>query len=122
MSKRPNSTKTRRACFLYWRFSTPHGWRLKCGCGCGIEFNPATTAWDADHDIPREHGGSDDPPNVRPLLEACHRLKTSTKDIPEIAKGKRVSDSVYGVKRPKSKLMKPPGMKYDWERGRYVRE
>jgi len=121
MSPRPSSTRTRRQCFEHWRHETPHGWRMTCQCGCGQEFNPATQKWDADHLIVREHGGSDDPPNVRPLLYDCHKVKTG-KDKGDIAKGVRQSDSIYGVRQSRSKLRRPEGMHYDWEQGRYVRD
>lgn len=117
-SPRPASVKTRRAVFLYWRYETPHGWRMKCQCGCETEFNPASEKWEADHEIVRAHLEDDEPPNVRPLLYACHRAK-SGKDKTFIAKGKRQSDSVYGVKRPSSKLRKPKGAKWNWSRRRY---
>lgn len=116
--KRPSSTKLRRQTFEFWRYQTEHGWRMKCAC-CGAEFNPATTAWDADHQIPHAIGGKDEPPNVRPMLERCHQLKTRKSDIPVIAKGKRVSDKTYGVRRSSSKLSKPKGMKWDWQAGKY---
>jgi hypothetical protein len=93
---------------------------MRCQCGCETEFNPASEKWEADHDVVHHHGGSDDPPNLRPLLYACHREK-SGHDKRRIAKGQRQSDSIYGVKRPSSKLRKPEGAQYDWDKRRYVR-
>jgi len=121
MSPRPSSTKVRRAVFLYWRFDTAHGWRMTCQI-CGIEIHPVRDVWHADHEIVRAHDGSDDPPNVRPLCKVCHATKTYTKDLPEIAKGVRQSDSIYGVRQSRSKLRRPEGMHYSWEERRYVRD
>ena len=121
MSLRPNSTAMRRRVFEYWRYETPHGFRMDCqGEACGAVIHPARDRWEADHDVVRAHGGSDHPPNVRPLCYPCHRAK-SGKDKSRIAKGQRQSDSIYGVKRPSSNLRKPEGMEYDWRRGRYVK-
>jgi hypothetical protein len=126
---RPASTKVRRECFHYWRYNTRHGWRMRCGghsnrkvegC-CGKIINPANEKWIADHEILHTYGGSDDPPNVRPMCIACEKVKTSG-DIKFVAKGKRQSDSIYGVRQSRSKLGKPAGHHYDWERRRYVRD
>lgn len=105
-TSRPNSTKIRRAAFLYWRYETPHGWRMKCGgddnyragAYCGGEIHPAIDKWIANHDSERAHDGSDEPPNVRPRCKACDSRETP-KDLKFIAKGKRQSDSIYGVKQ-----------------------
>ena len=121
--KRPGSTITRRKCFHFWRYQTEHGWRMKCA-GCGREIHPASEPWEADHLIVHAHGGSDEPPNIRPLCSgkgSCHATKTK-RDISFIAKGKRQSDSIYGVKRPSSTLRKRDGYRYDWQQRRYVRE
>lgn len=116
---RPASVKTRRKVFDHFKYLTEHGWRMDCDI-CGVRMNPARDQWIADHAILREFKGSDEPPNVRPICKLCDREKTP-KDIARIAKGKRQSDSVYGVKRPKG-FRKPKGAKFDWGRGRYVRE
>lgn len=118
-SHRPNSTTIRRACFAYWRYQDEHGrWVMDCQ-ECGSQIVPARDKWDADHDIVRAEDGSDEPPNVRPLCKHCHNNKTK-KDVRSIAKGKRQSDSVYGVRRSRSRLGKREGMHYDWEQRRYV--
>lgn len=98
MNTRGNSTKIRRKVFLYFRYMTPHGWRMRCQCGCETEFNPAADRWEADHDHLHTYDGSDDPPNTRPYLYRCHRAK-SGEDKAFIAKGQRQSDRIYGVKR-----------------------
>jgi 5-methylcytosine-specific restriction endonuclease McrA len=91
------------------------------GRPCGNVIHPATGTWEADHEVVREHGGSDEPPNVRPLCYQCHRTK-SGKDKSRIAKGQRQSDSVYGVKRSSKPMAgsRASGWKHkmngDWER------
>lgn len=104
MTTRGNSTVIRRKCFAYWRYLTPRGWRMRCQCGCNVEFNPADVKWEADHEHLHTYDGSDDPPNVRPLIYRCHKAK-SGKDKTFIAKGQRQSDSVYGVKRSRRPMM-----------------
>jgi hypothetical protein len=44
--------------------------------------------------VRRADGGTNDPRNLRPLPIAVHAAKTAEKDIPEIAKGKRIRRSV----------------------------
>ena len=109
-------------CYDYWLVTVDGYHRLPCHCDAckGALFNPANTRWEADHRIPRAHGGSDDPPNVRPMKYACHRLKTEKQDIPAIAKGKRQAARVFGIKRSRG-FYKPKGMKFDWSSGKYIR-
>lgn len=121
--KRLSTGQIHDLCFKYWKLETGDG-RIMLPCKgkfCkGALFNAATTTWHADHEIVRAHGGSDYPPNVRPLCKACHAEKTAKVDIPAIAKGKRQTKSVYGIKR-RSGFRRPHGAVYDWSRGRYVR-
>lgn len=45
-----------------------------------------------DHDpIPYAHGGPDEPWNLTPLPVADHRDKTANRDVPQIAKTKRIT-------------------------------
>lgn len=47
---------------------------------------------DWDHDpIPKSQGGPDTHWNLTPLLRADHRAKTAKRDIPQIAKTKRIT-------------------------------
>lgn len=105
-----SQVKVRRDCFDYWKQQTKMGIRLICGGAeseaktegewpCGRLIDPVRETWDADHRIPRANGGSDDPPNVRPLCEDCHDLKTRTMDVPSIAKGKRQAGKHFGIKQ-----------------------
>lgn len=64
-------------------------------CYCGGKIDPASEAWEAAHVIADFFGGKEG----KPAHVKCHRVETSTKDIPAISKSKRVSDKHYGIKR-----------------------
>lgn len=51
-----------------------------------------------DHIIPDAIGGKNDLVNCQVLCVPCHAEKTSKRDIPIIAKAKRVSDKFNGIK------------------------
>mgnify|MGYP000007543654 CR=1 FL=1 len=53
-------------------------------CGCKI-----LAGAEYDHETPCELGGDNSLGNCRCLCPKCHRLKTSTADVPRIAKAKR---------------------------------
>lgn len=53
-----------------------------------------------DHDIPDALGGDPTLENCVVLCVACHKDKTATKDIPAIAKTKRIQDQQIGIKKP----------------------
>jgi 5-methylcytosine-specific restriction protein A len=74
---------------------------------CGLKINVGER-WDADHIIALEISGNDGDDNLAPAHEACHRSKTSTADIPQIAKAKRVAAKHTGAWRPRSII---PGSK-----------
>ena len=116
MSKRPHSNALHRACVAYWK--RPHPFIVKrevmyCGI-CDARIDLGLDVWDGDHEIPHALGGSDDPPNYRPLCLPCHRKKTFTKDIPAIAKMKRVCDRHHGVKRSSTPM--PFGKRSKWKK------
>lgn len=54
--------------------------------------------WD-HYPVRRADGGTNDPRNVRPLPAAVHAEKTAKKDLPEIAKGKRLSRAAEETRR-----------------------
>lgn len=76
-----------------------------------------------DHAIPDALGGEPTLENCVVACDACHAAKTHKGDVPRIAKMKRQRSAHIGArsKRP-SRLSKPPGMKFDWSSGRYVKE
>lgn len=55
-----------------------------------------------DHEIPDALGGEPILDNCRVLCVACHKDKTTTKDIPAIAKTKRIQDRHNGIKKPRT--------------------
>ena len=92
---RPSSSKSRRECFDANSKSDETG-RVYLVCHlCGTLIDPAKEAWEAEHVIPHAFGGT----CLMPAHEKCHRVKTSTQDIPAIAKSKRLSDKHYGIKQ-----------------------
>jgi 5-methylcytosine-specific restriction protein A len=57
-----------------------------------------------DHDIPDGLGGEPTLQNCRVLCIACHKDKTTTKDVPTIAKAKRIADKHIGIKSNRPKI------------------
>ncbi len=96
--KRPSSTKVRRDCFEAHKKTDEDGHLYLVCYLSGGRFNPSTTAWEAEHVIRRVLKKDDTPSNVWPAHARCHKPKTAT-DITENAKGKRVADKSFGVKR-----------------------
>jgi len=60
--------------------------------------------WDVSHEIPLEAGGRDDDSNWLVAHRRCHRVHTSTVDIPLIAKVKRIHQRHIGAKKSKSPM------------------
>lgn len=52
-----------------------------------------------DHIIPDALGGEPTDDNCQLLCAPCHKIKTSTKDIPAIAKTKRIQDREMGIRK-----------------------
>lgn len=94
MSRRPSSTKARRDCFDANKWADAAGkiW-LTCHL-CGQPIDPVRQTWEAEHPTPHANGGIE----VLPAHTSCHRPKTA-RDVSSIAKGKRVSDFHFGIKR-----------------------
>jgi 5-methylcytosine-specific restriction endonuclease McrA len=95
-AKRPSLSKKKRA--LVW--AKTDGVCYLCHLPIGSE------PWDADHELARELGGSDDLENLFPAHKACHRLKTK-RDVKEIAKSNRLRRKhgpVEGRKKTKHPL------------------
>lgn len=57
-----------------------------------------------DHSLPDALGGEPTLENCVCLCSKCHRQKTSTVDVPMIAKTKRVKAKAIGAKRSKTPL------------------
>lgn len=70
----------------------------KCeGKNCGAKLFPGHVHY--DHVIPDRLGGDPVLDNCAVLCTACHGVKTRTKDIPAIAKSKRVRRHHAGIKK-----------------------
>jgi hypothetical protein len=52
-----------------------------------------------DHDIPDGLGGEPELWNCKVLCLVCHKLKTTQRDVPTIAKAKRVADREIGIRK-----------------------
>ena len=61
-----------------------------------------------DHALPDFFGGKPDLSNCQCLCSKCHRLKTSTADVPRIAKTKRTKAKTVGAVRTKHKWPSRP--------------
>lgn len=99
---RGSNTKFRREVFDANRRVDDRGIYIVCGmCGCRID--PVRDQWSADHEIALGLGGPDDgKTNGQPLCEPCHGRKTGERDVPSIAKSKRVSGRHFGIKERRS--------------------
>jgi 5-methylcytosine-specific restriction endonuclease McrA len=67
---------------------------------CGVKLTLGKYHY--DHVIPDGLGGEPVIENCAVLCLACHKDKTATKDVPAIAKTKRIQDRQKGIKRPRS--------------------
>lgn len=78
---------------------------MVCTCtpACKMRFNPATTAWRADHARRWAEGGRDTPDNLFPIITAHDVAVKAPTDTREVAKGKRVQAKHYGVKKLKGR-------------------
>jgi len=73
----------------------------KCeGMDCGARLHIGKFHY--DHEIPDGLGGEPTLENCKVLCTACHKVKTTTKDVPSIAKAKRISDRQNGIKKPRT--------------------
>lgn len=73
-------------------------------CGGKIQVGEA---WDADHPLARELGGTDDYRELRPAHKKCHVAKTAT-DVRTIAKSNRVRNKHLGFAARKSSWPQRP--------------
>lgn len=122
MTRRRDSLKARRITFETHKWKDHVGrWRLTCHLNkCVIDPTLGST-WRADHIRRWAEGGEDTPENLWPICKHCDQTEKAPKDTSEVAKGKRVYERHYGIRRAKG-FYKPEGAKFDWSRGRYVRE
>lgn len=70
---------------------------LPDGKRCNIKLDHRTVEY--DHEIPDALGGEPALSNCVVSCKQCHRTKTSTLDIPAIAKTKRIQDREMGIRK-----------------------
>jgi 5-methylcytosine-specific restriction endonuclease McrA len=91
MSRREFSKQTKRDAFL-----RANG---KCeGENCGARLTLGKFHY--DHVIPDGLGGEPSLDNCAVLCMACHSEKTRKRDVPAIAKAKRIEDRQRGIRKP----------------------
>lgn len=125
MTKRRGMSSTKRLKFFLDHDGVCHI------CGGKIQN---TDRWEVSHLKPlgmaavdRETGvvveDLDVPENQRPAHYKCHRDLTAKVDVPMIRKAQKIERKHRGAHVPKSPMRKkPPGMRYDWSQGRYIRD
>ena len=87
--------------------------RGRCeGADCDVLLRPGR--WHCDHVIPCELDGDNSLGNAQCLCEPCHRTKTGQKDIPAIAKSKRIRRRLKGIRKSRNPL--PGGRASKWKR------
>ena len=74
----------------------------RCGGHCEECLARIIARPEYDHVLPDALGGEPTLQNCRVLCSKCHRLKTSTEDVPRIAKTKRTKRKAIGA-WPKSR-------------------
>jgi len=85
--------------------------RCECGCGLKIQGTP-----EYDHIVPAAIGGSAELDNCQGLDPKCHRRKTSGKDVPEIARTKRLEEKRLGLRTKRRGFRQPPPGYNAWTR------
>ena len=98
MSRKEFSTRTKAKAF--------HRAGGNCD-GCGGRLYVGKFAY--DHDNPDGLTGDPTLENCRVLCTACHSVKTTTQDVPRIAKAKRREAKHIGAKAPRNPM---PGSKH----------
>jgi 5-methylcytosine-specific restriction endonuclease McrA len=81
--------------------------------GSGVQY---------DHRDGRAVSANDETDNLYPVHPVCHAPKTAKVDTPRAAKTKRQEKLTRAKVGSKRGLSPPPGARYDWSRGRYVRD
>lgn len=96
MTARPSSARLRRECFEAHKITHQVTGKecLVCHICSGIIW-PGKDAWEASHVIAHYFGGHE----TMPAHYKCHRDQTARKDIPEIAKSKRIADKHFGIRK-----------------------
>ena len=92
--------------------------------GCGLIL--AAKRFEIDHTIPEamvtDKSAALTAADGKLLGAACCHAGKTVKDVGAIAKAKRIEAKRLGIRKPTSFRKPPPGMRYDWRSGRYVKE
>ena len=96
--------------------------RHGCCRECGRKLGPSDS-WIVEHVIALENGGTNDWDNLGLTCSWCKPIKDA-RDHAQAGKQRRTSAKhlVSKSMRPKSRLSKPKGTKYDWAQGRYRKD
>ena len=80
--------------------------------------------WEVEHTVALMNGGSNEPSNLRVICKNCHKPKTrDDHGQASRTRDKAVAHVVPGAYRTKSsRFRKPPGTRWDWAKGRLVRD
>ncbi len=81
--------------------------------GCGWRLT-AGTRWEIDHVVPLALEGRNHADNLQVLCAACHGHKTRHRDLPAIAKARRIKARHLGAWRSARPL--PGGRRSAWKR------
>ena len=73
---------------------------LPNGQPCGVPLQRGRFQF--DHDLPSWMGGDSSLENCKVLCTPCHTDKTGKRDIPTIAKTKRIHDRENGIRKPRT--------------------
>ncbi len=87
---------------------------------CDTKIDGVRERWIIEHKRALGLGGEDTDDNCGPAHEDCRRAKDKI-DVADIARAKRRKAKHLGIKKPRS-FRRPPGARFDWSRGRYIRE
>lgn len=108
MTEKRNSTRARAICLAtHLKYDEQRQPYMVCTCtpACKMRFNPAKTAWRADHARRWAEGGRDTPDNLFPILTAHDIAVKAPNDTREVAKGKRFHVKHFGGRAPKGRPM-----------------
>ena len=79
------------------------GGRCECGCGLKVLGTP-----EYHHRIPAALGGSNDLDNCEVWDPKHHKQQTAEKDVPQIAKSKRIAEKRMGLRSKSPGFRRPP--------------
>lgn len=86
----------------------------------GREIRPGD-AWEVEHVKALFLGGENRETNLAPALADAHKRKTQA-EMAVKAKTDRLAKKHMGIKKKTRGFQKPEGVRFDWRRGRYVKE